>query len=515
MKKKNYIWARRLSQLVFFAGLLYIIWAAKYPLTTSLNPSLYFKLDPFVMFATVIAERVFLTGAFFAIFTLVVTFIFGRVFCGWFCPLGALQDFWAYVPKRLKRKYPEKEPSTGIIFKFIIAAVVFGLAVFKIQAAWVFDPFAIFVRAFSFNIFPWLNKLIEGGFVLALRNMENPGIVEKAYYYLKDNVLALNSPLFPHTIVVFLIFAAILALAVYKRRFWCRYLCPLGAVLAVAARHSPFERRSGACRENCSLCRSVCRMNAIRKDNTYHKEECILCLDCTSKCPWDNSRFAFGKKEPSVAVIEPLEPAKGITRSQFLLFAAGALAFLSGVSKVFAKSGSAGASSSASQDRVIRPPAALEEEKFVQRCIRCGNCMKVCPTNVLQPAILEAGINGIWTPKFDTKIGYCEYKCNLCGKVCPTAAIENISVEQKMRTRMGLAEIDERLCLPWAKGEECIVCEEHCPVAEKAIKLIERKGKNGAILKLPFIDESLCVGCAICEFKCPVSPSKAVKVKPL
>ena len=141
--------------------------------------------------------------------------------------------------------------------------------------------------------------------------------------------------------------------------------------------------------------------------------------------------------------------------------------------------------------------------------------MKVCPTNVLQPAILESGLSGVWTPKFDTNVGYCEYECNLCGRVCPTSAIKNISVERKMGTRMGLAEIDQRICLPWAKGTECIVCEEHCPVAEKAIKLVEKKGKDGRVLKLPSVEPEFCVGCAICEFKCPVGPTKAIRVKPL
>jgi len=504
MRSKKIILARAFSQAVFFAGLLYIIWNTKYPLNTPLNPSLYFKLDPYLMFVTAIAERVFLAALFYSLFSLVLTFIFGRVFCGWFCPLGAFQDFWAYVPRLFGRKYREHEPSKGRLLKYLISAPAFILAIFGVQTAWALDPIAIFVRAFSLNIFPAINGLIEGAFEAILRRVETPGMIEKVYYYFRDNIIALNNPLFPHTVLVLIFLGLIAALAVYKRRFWCRYLCPLGAMLAVVSRFSLLERSAGECRKNCGLCSARCRMNAIKSDNCYLKSECVLCMDCVQKCPGGYSKFNFGKGGRGGYT---LSSEKGITRAQFLEYLAGVMVLISG-SPLSAGTG-------ASRPRVIRPPAALSEEEFVSRCIRCGNCMKVCPTNVLQPAMFESGLSGIWTPRFNTKIGYCEYRCNLCGRVCPTAAIESISVEQKMQTRMGLAEIDQRLCLPWAKGTECIVCEEHCPVAEKAIKLIEIKNRDGKLIQLPSIDPSLCVGCAICEFKCPASPVKAITVSPL
>ena len=504
MKIKKFIWVRRIIQSVFFVGLLYIIWSTKYPLNSSLNPSMYFKLDPLAMLVTAVAERVFLAGLFYSLFVLAFTFVFGRVFCGWFCPLGALQDLWASALDVISRKHRESEPTRARAVKYFILAPIIVLAALGVQAAWALDPIAIFVRTFSFNIFPLLNKTIDTVFIFILKRMENPGPVETIYYYFKDNLIALNSPVFPHTAAVFAVMILILAAVVYKRRFWCRFICPLGALLALVSRHSLLERSSGLCKGNCSLCRARCRMNAIKTDNNYVKEECVLCMDCTLRCPGGYSKFMFGKKRRH----KHKTSEKGITRAQFLVYITGALAFISGAPKLFAGSRSPAT-------RVIRPPAALPEEKFVQRCIRCGNCMKVCPTNVLQPALFESGLSGVWTPRFDTNIGYCEYKCNLCGSVCPTAAIESLTIEQKMGTKMGVAEIDQRLCLPWAKGTECIVCEEHCPVADKAIKLVETKNKDGAVLKLPSVDPYLCVGCAICEFKCPVTPVKAIKVKPL
>jgi MauM/NapG family ferredoxin protein len=246
-------------------------------------------------------------------------------------------------------------------------------------------------------------------------------------------------------------------------------------------------------------------MNAIKKDNSYIKQECILCMDCVDVCPQGHSKFLFQEQKNAE---NSLQNQKGITRTQFLVYLAGLGAFMLASSLLFGLV-------KRKKSSVIRPPAALPEEEFIQRCIRCGNCMKVCPTNVLQPAIVESGFSGIWTPRFDTGIGYCEYKCNLCGKVCPTGAIARLTQEQKMKTKMGLAEINQDICLPWSQGTECIVCEEHCPIAEKAIKTIDKMGKNGTLIKYPIVDPSICVGCAICEFKCPVTPEKAITVSPL
>ncbi|MCX5666715.1 MAG: 4Fe-4S dicluster domain-containing protein, partial [Candidatus Omnitrophica bacterium] len=136
--------------------------------------------------------------------------------------------------------------------------------------------------------------------------------------------------------------------------------------------------------------------------------------------------------------------------------------------------------------------------------------MKVCITNGLQPVMLQAGPGGIWTPGLVPETGYCEYRCTLCGRACPTGAIPAISQEQKLKVKLGLAAIDRSICLPWAEGKECIVCQEHCPVSEKAIKLDTYAGGSAR----PYVDEYLCVGCGICQNKCPVRPARAIRVSP-
>ena len=139
--------------------------------------------------------------------------------------------------------------------------------------------------------------------------------------------------------------------------------------------------------------------------------------------------------------------------------------------------------------------------------------MKICPTNGLQPAIFESGLAGIWAPHLVPEIGYCEYNCNLCGQVCPTGAIPKLSLAQKKEQRLGTAMIDKFICLPLSQNKECIVCEEHCPVPTKAIKTYEEMIAGKRIRK-PYVDISLCVGCGICQNKCPTRPERAIKVSP-
>jgi MauM/NapG family ferredoxin protein len=166
---------------------------------------------------------------------------------------------------------------------------------------------------------------------------------------------------------------------------------------------------------------------------------------------------------------------------------------------------------------LIRPPGALAEDEFLERCVRCGECMKVCPTNVIQPTMLEAGLEGLWSPVLKTGMSYCEYKCMMCTQVCPTEAIRKMSsLEEKQKVKMGLAHVDRSRCLPWAYARPCIVCQEHCPLPDKAIYLVEvtvTKANGGkTIVKQPYVNAELCIGCGICENKCPVSDDAAIRV---
>ena len=165
---------------------------------------------------------------------------------------------------------------------------------------------------------------------------------------------------------------------------------------------------------------------------------------------------------------------------------------------------------------LIRPPGAVEEQEFLSRCIRCGECMKVCPTNAIQPANLEAGIEGMWSPVLNMNVGYCEFDCTLCGQVCPTGAIRELSLEEKHKIKIGQSFVDKNRCLPYASARPCIVCEEHCPTPTKAIWVedIEVTNESGrkVLVQQPHVDPELCVGCGICQNKCPIKDKSGIYV---
>jgi len=171
----------------------------------------------------------------------------------------------------------------------------------------------------------------------------------------------------------------------------------------------------------------------------------------------------------------------------------------------------------------IRPPGALDEAEFLQRCVKCGACMKVCPTAALQPALHEGGLEGLWTPILVARLGYCEHACVLCSRVCPTGAIRHLTVPEKIGAppqtepvRIGSASFDKGRCLPWAYDVQCIVCEEVCPTSPKAIyfktETVTLRDGTQRTLKKPYVDLAHCTGCGICETRCPVFDLAGVRV---
>jgi MauM/NapG family ferredoxin protein len=168
------------------------------------------------------------------------------------------------------------------------------------------------------------------------------------------------------------------------------------------------------------------------------------------------------------------------------------------------------------QSSLLRPPGVSGDDDFLKKCVRCGECMKVCPRNALYPSSLQAGLYSLFTPMVIPRLGYCEYNCHLCGQVCPTGAIPNLPLEEKKKAIIGLAVFDKNHCLPYAKRLNCMVCEEHCPIPEKAIRFetVEETDYSGkkVVLKKPYIEEKLCTGCGICEYVCPVEEKAAVEV---
>ena len=165
---------------------------------------------------------------------------------------------------------------------------------------------------------------------------------------------------------------------------------------------------------------------------------------------------------------------------------------------------------------MIRPPGVLDEERFAQRCLRCFQCVRSCPNQIIKISRLSVDLRSVLTPSIEYGEYGCDYYCQVCQQVCPNYAIPLQPLELKQRTRMGLARIDESLCVVYAEKINCLVCEEFCPVPEKAIKVItETRVVEGreTELRYPVMSPSLCIGCGVCQANCPITPEKAITVE--
>ena len=493
---------------MFLALFIGILWSTTYPLTGVVPAETFFAINPLIMLMTSISQRVLIGAAAAWLVMLALTLVLGRFFCGWVCPLGTTIDFCGVSSK--KRQSSDRLNRHRSLFKYFLLAAILIAALCGVQAAWIADPMVIMARFVSLNLIPAVTLVLDWAFSGLIKTFGLYGWLLDWYRSLKMSFLGVQVHFFAHSLVIFLFFVLVAAGSRLVPRFWCRSVCPLGALYALAARWSWMRRIVEPC-SGCQQCRVSCRMGAIRSDLSTAPGECILCMDCVYGCPQQRTYFGFSHRRTLPA--GQTSPA-GITRRQFLLLGGlTAAAGMQGCVKPAAPEGEE-TIGQVFPGRVIRPPGSLEEKQFLDRCVRCGNCMKVCITNGLQPALLQTGLAGIWTPQLVPEIGYCEYQCTLCGQVCPTGAIRRLGVAEKKETRIGLARIDRSLCLPWAKKKQCIVCEEHCPIARKAIQL-RKVVVDGVTLYRPYINHRRCTGCAICQTKCPVRPVRAVRVYPV
>jgi MauM/NapG family ferredoxin protein len=367
------------------------------------------------------------------------------------------------------------------------------------------DPLSLLIRSFSISIYPWFNYAVRSMFdgLYTADPFGLAAVSEPVYSVLKRSVLSFNQTFYLQSLFIGTIFLIVLGLNLVEKRFWCKYLCPLGALLGLLSRFSLLKRSvSEGCTE-CGACGHVCQGAASPDVKGQWKDaECYYCWNCDDVCPNNAVSFGFGGKK--------ITPDLDLGRRRIIVSA------LSGVAVVPLVRLTPLGTANAKNPLLLRPPGALEEKEFLARCVKCGECMKVCTTNGLQPTLLEAGLEGIWSPLLVPRIGYCEYRCTLCGQVCPTGAIKRLSLEEKKKVRIGLAMIDKGRCLPWAHGRPCIVCEEVCPTPKKAIwleevRVREREGRMVTVQQ-PHVDLELCIGCGICEAKCPVLGKPAIYV---
>jgi polyferredoxin len=497
---------RRISQGIFLLIFLFLFLQTESKGKDELGypVKIFLDFDPLIFITTTLSAHSVQKAFYLSIILIIVTVIFGRVFCGWACPLGTLNN----IVGSLNRKLGNRELGNWGNWqkaKYYILIFLIISSVFTLQLVGIMDPLSLLIRSLSVSIYPVFNYGTRAVFD-AIYSSDLKGIVdisESIYSMLKKGILSFQQPFFNQSVFIGVLFLLILGLNLLENRFWCRYLCPLGAFLGILSRFSLLKRSLSEGCNSCGMCVSVCQGKASPdKKDEWKDTECLYCYNCDDICPQNAVSFGFFKKRSAAAM--DLGRRRVIT------------SIVSGIAAVPVLRATPLSKSENKNPRLIRPPGSLEEREFLKRCVKCGECMKVCITNGLQPTLLEAGLEGIWSPVLIPKIGYCEYRCTLCGQVCPTGAIKRLSLEEKTEVKIGLAMIDMGRCLPYAFAMSCIVCEEVCPTPKKAIwfedaKVKDREGRE-KVVKQPIVDLELCIGCGICETKCPVIGQPAIYV---
>ncbi len=435
-------------------------------------------IDPLVSLSTAIAARSWVWSLTAAGVVLAVCIFIPRGFCGYVCPLGTVIDLfdWA-VGKRFKRwKLPDGNRGWWVHLKYylLLACLVAGL--FGVLLTGFVAAIPVVTRAFLFLVKPLQLGMTKGWY--------------------------LNTGFNAGHVVSILLFLGVLFLGVFRRRFWCQYVCPTGAVFSLGNLFRATERKVEASCISCNKCIEICPFDAIKADFTTRGTECTLCQSCGGVCPTHSIKFVDRwdqkdlKKEETGAEGRP-------TRRGFLT---GALAGSATAVTMPVAWGSSG------KPLPVRPPGSLPERQFMGACIRCGACFQACPNDVLQPMGFEQGLEGLWTPRVVANWAGCEATCNNCGQVCPTGAIRALPIEEKRVARMGLARV-ESSCLPLAGKEACRLCVDECTAAGyHAIEFmrvhptLDDKGLpiDGSGFAAPVVLADKCVGCGLCQTRCHV-----------
>lgn len=435
------------------------------------------------------------------IFALIVlTLIFGRIYCSVICPLGVMQDVLSSL-NRKKNHFsysPAKSWLRYAMLAILVVSVVAGVGSLVALIA----PYGSYTRMVQNLLQPvyiGVNNLLA---------MASEHFSSYAFYHREVWIRSM-----PTFIVAVVSFAFIAVLSIRNGRTYCNTICPVGTLLGFLARFSRLKIVIDADRcKNCRKCERNCKASCIDiKNHKIDYTRCVTCGNCLGQCSFD--AIAYGHK-PTIDKENKIAAEHGKTNSEgrreFLVGAGLALAGTALAKEEKMVDGGLAVIEDKIQPKrntPITPPGSISAENMKRRCVGCQICVSDCPNDVLRPS---TDLMTMMQPVMSFERGYCRPECNRCASLCPSGAIKPITLAEKSSTQVGHAVWVKKNCIPVCDGIDCGNCADHCPTG--AIQMVHLNGDETAPM-VPAVNEARCIGCGACEYVCPSRPFSAIYVE--
>lgn len=449
---------------------------------------LYLQFTPSLMqFINVVSF-----GAMGFAFVLLLTLLFGRVYCSFLCPMGTLQDGIGWLGRHFHRKRLHYRKAPAALQYSILGLIVLVFVSGNILLLGLLEPYSNFGRIISNLIRP---------IVIFFNNQLATIFQHQNIYFFspyESKIAGTGAIIFSAAFLLMLL----ITVFIYGRWF-CNSLCPVGGILRLVSRFSLFKIKidQQSC-NSCGTCVMHCKAGCIdSKKKVIEFRRCVGCMDCLKVCPKSGVKYVL--HFPIVKKQIPDDSRRAFLKTASAV--ALAVPALASGSQII--SGSKGRNLVNDKKYPVSPPGSIALEYFNFNCTACHLCISLCPTQVLTPATDAYGWKGFLQPVMDYHASFCNFECNLCSQICPNGAIRPLTIEEKKRTQIGIAVFAEKNCVVYNNNTACGACNEHCPT--KAVTMIPYK--NG--LKIPKVNKDICLGCGACEFACPVVPNKAIYVE--
>lgn len=406
-----------------------------------------------------------------------LTFVFGRIYCSVICPLGITQDIisWIHGKTKKKNRFRFQYKKANNLLRYIILSVFIIVIIAGLGSiAALLAPYSAYGRIVS--------------------SIAHPATL-------------------PTIIVAAVTFVAIAILSWKDGRIYCNTICPVGSLLGLISRFSLFGPVIDAdkCR-GCKLCGKQCKSSCI--DMEHHSidySRCVDCMDCIDTCKEGAIKYRFKHSSPKTSEAGAEGQSCEAGRRAFLI--GGALAVGSATLKaqeMKVDGGLAAIEGKKIPQRETRivPAGAVSIKHLSSKCTACQLCISNCPEHVLRPS---TSLTSLMQPEMSFDKGYCRTGCTRCSELCPAGAILPITEEEKTSIHIGHAVVDLDACIAATEGESCGNCARHCPAG--AIKLVHKDPEDKQSPRIPTVDEAKCIGCGACEHLCPVRPISAIHIE--